>query len=86
MPPRQVLPSPRERWARSVTTCAKKDYPTRVEVIGTEGRITLENNIVTEFHGKGDLTDDLLSAEYKAIVAEWKELSNLGKATGASSD
>jgi UDP-N-acetyl-2-amino-2-deoxyglucuronate dehydrogenase len=61
------------------TTAAQKDYPTRVEVIGTEGRITLENNIVTEFTGNGELSDDLLSEDDRHTVAEWKENEKFGE-------
>lgn len=62
-----------------VTTSAQKDYPTRVEVIGTEGRVTIENNVVTHFSGKGELNDDVLSDDDKKVVAEWKEFEAFGE-------
>ncbi len=62
-----------------VTTAAQKDYPTRVEIIGTEGRVTLENNVVTLFEGNGELSDDLLSECDLELVREWKPVEAFGE-------
>jgi predicted dehydrogenase len=62
-----------------VTTDAAKDYPTRVEIIGTEGRVTLENNVVTLFEGKGELGDDLLSEDDLNTVRDWKPAEKFGE-------
>lgn len=55
-----------------VSTAAAKDNPTRVEIIGTEGRVTLENNVVTHFEGTGELSDGLLSEDDLVTVRDWK--------------
>ncbi len=55
-----------------VTTCAESDNPTRVEIIGSEGRATLENNTVSLFEGAGELTDDLLNDHDRIMVRDWK--------------
>lgn len=62
-----------------VTTNAIKDYPSRVEVIGTEGRVTIENNVVTLWEGNGELSDDLLSEEDVVMVRNWKEKEAFGE-------
>ncbi len=62
------------------TTGADRDYPARVEVIGTEGRATLENNVVTRWEGKAELTDDLLSADDLASVGDWQPGEHFGDA------
>lgn len=61
-----------------VTTDADRDYPIRVEVIGTEGRVTIENNIVTRWEGQRELSDDLLTAEDLETVAEWTPNEGFG--------
>ncbi|MDQ3442693.1 MAG: Gfo/Idh/MocA family oxidoreductase [Chloroflexota bacterium] len=62
-----------------VTTAAAKDNPTRVEIIGTEGRVTLENNVVTHFDGTGELSDDLLSEADLVIIRDWKPAEAFGE-------
>jgi predicted dehydrogenase len=63
-----------------VTTAAGKDNPPRVEIIGTEGRVTLENNVVTHYDGASELSDDLLSAEDRDTVKDWKPVEAFGDA------
>ncbi len=55
-----------------VTTAAAKDNPTRVEIIGTEGRVTIESNVVTHYEGRAELGDDLLSEADLVTVRDWK--------------
>jgi predicted dehydrogenase len=62
-----------------VTTSASKDHPTRVEVIGTKGRLTLENNELTVFEGEGKVTDDLLSADDLVTIADWRADEGFGE-------
>ena len=62
-----------------VTTAAAKDHPARVEIVGTEGRATIENNVVTVFEGNGDLSDDLLSADDLVTVRDWKPVEHFGE-------
>ena len=42
------------------TTSASKDWPVRVEIVGTGGRVTIEAGVVTAWEGDSPLTDDLL--------------------------
>ncbi|MBA3274641.1 MAG: Gfo/Idh/MocA family oxidoreductase [Chloroflexia bacterium] len=62
-----------------VTTSAAADYPTRVEIVGTEGRVTLENNVVSHFEGKGELSDELLSEDDLHTVRDWKPVEAFGE-------
>lgn len=62
-----------------VTTAAAKDNPTRVEIIGTKGRVTLENNVVTHFDGTGELSDNLLSEADLVIIRDWKPAEAFGE-------
>lgn len=55
----------------TATTSAAKDYPVRIEIIGTEGRVTLENNVVTRWDANRPLDDSLLSAEDHELVDGW---------------
>ncbi|HYI26131.1 MAG TPA: Gfo/Idh/MocA family oxidoreductase [Thermomicrobiales bacterium] len=63
-----------------VTTDADRDYPTRVEVIGTEGRVTIENNVVTRWEGPRELGDDLLTDEDRWMVDGWEPGERFGVA------
>jgi UDP-N-acetyl-2-amino-2-deoxyglucuronate dehydrogenase len=63
-----------------VTTDADRDYSPRVEVVGTEGRVTLESNVVTLWEGKGELGDDLLTAEDLEMVEGWEAGEKFGAA------
>lgn len=62
-----------------VTTAAANDNPTRVEIVGTEGRATLENNVVTLFEGNGELTDELLTEDDRDTVRDWKPAEAFGE-------
>jgi predicted dehydrogenase len=61
-----------------VTTCADRDYPARVEVIGTQGRATLENNQVTLWEGTAPLGDDLLEEVDRGYVEGWEPGEKFG--------
>lgn len=63
-----------------VTTSANKDYAARVEIVGTEGRATLENNVVTLFEGTQPLSDDLLTPDDVRMVGDWKAGEDFGDA------
>ena len=56
----------------TATTSASRDYPVRVEVIGTEGRVTLENNAVTFWEAAKPLDDSLLTNEDRELVDGWQ--------------
>jgi UDP-N-acetyl-2-amino-2-deoxyglucuronate dehydrogenase len=56
----------------TATTSASRDYPVRVEVIGTEGRVTLENNAVTLWEAAKPLDDSLLTDEDRELVDGWQ--------------
>ena len=62
-----------------VTTCARDDHPTRVEIIGTEGRICIENNVVTVFEGEGELSDALLTDHDLETVRDWRPREAFGE-------
>lgn len=64
------------------TTAAKSDNPTKVEIIGTGGRVVLENNAVTHWEGTGELTDDLLSEEDERLVNTWQPNEPFGVSHG----
>ena len=55
----------------TATTSASKDYPVRIEVIGTRGRVTLENNVITIWDAEQPLTDDLLTEEDRELSDGW---------------
>lgn len=56
----------------TATTSAAKDYPVRVEIIGTEGRATLENNVLTRWEAPKSLDDGLLTDEDRELVDGWR--------------
>ena len=64
----------------TATTCANKDYPVRIEIIGTEGRVTLENNVVTLWDANQPLSDDLLTEEDHELVDGWAPDEHFGAA------
>lgn len=63
-----------------VTTDADRDYSPRVEVIGTEGRVTIESNVVTLWQGNRELGDDLLTAGDLEMVEGWEPGEGFGAA------
>lgn len=54
------------------TTSSGKDHPTKIEIVGSAGRVVLESNAVTFWDGDGELSDDLLTEDDRAIVGDWK--------------
>jgi predicted dehydrogenase len=54
------------------TTSSAKDHPTKIEIVGSGGRVVLENNAVTFWDGDGELSDDLLTTEDRAVVGDWQ--------------
>ena len=55
----------------TATTCANKDYPFRLEIIGTEGRATLEQNALTLWEADAAAEDIELTAEDHHLVDGW---------------
>ncbi|HEV2073546.1 MAG TPA: Gfo/Idh/MocA family oxidoreductase [Thermomicrobiales bacterium] len=64
----------------TATTSAAKSYPVRIEIIGSEGRATLENNVVTEWDAEQPLDDNLLTAEDRELVDGWQPNEPFGAA------
>lgn len=62
------------------TTSAAKDYPIRIEIVGTEGRVTLENNAVTLWDAPVDLESVALSAEEAQLADGWVPDEAFGEA------
>lgn len=60
------------------TTASKKDHPTRIEIVGSEGRVVVENNAVVFWEGNEELSDDLLTDEDKSLVGDWKPNESFG--------
>lgn len=54
------------------TTSSASDHPTRIEIVGSSGRVVLESNAVTFWDGEGELSDDLLTEDDRAIVGDWQ--------------
>lgn len=61
------------------TTASKQDHPTRIEVVGSEGRVVLENNAITFWDGKEELSDDLLTDEDRTLVDGWTPNESFGE-------
>jgi len=53
------------------TTASKKDHPTKIEIVGSEGRLVLENNAISFWDGTAELSDDLLTDEDRSLVEGW---------------
>lgn len=64
----------------TATTCAAKDYPVRIEIIGTRGRVTLENNAVTLWECDTPPGDDLLTPEDHELADGWEAGEPFGAA------
>lgn len=64
----------------TATTCADKDYPFRIEIVGTEGRATLEQNALTLWESRMSPDEINLTAEDHALVDGWEP----GEAWGLS--
>jgi len=54
------------------TTSSAKDHPTKIEIVGSAGRVVLENNTVTFWDGDGELSDDLLTDADRQLVGDWQ--------------
>jgi len=55
----------------TATTCANKDYPFRIEIVGTEGRATLEQNTLTLWEAATAPEDVELTQEDHNLVDGW---------------
>jgi UDP-N-acetyl-2-amino-2-deoxyglucuronate dehydrogenase len=66
--------------AITVTTCADKDYPFRIEIIGTAGRATLEQNALTLWEANVAPEDVNLTDEDHHLINGWEA----GEAWGLS--
>jgi predicted dehydrogenase len=55
----------------TATTCANKDYPFRLEIIGAEGRATLEQNAITLWEADTSPEEVELTDDDHRLVDEW---------------
>ena len=62
------------------TTSVGKNWPVRVEIIGTGGKAVIEKGQLAQWEGDSDLTDDLLTPLDKAFVEGWSAGESLGAA------
>ncbi|MDQ3525265.1 MAG: Gfo/Idh/MocA family oxidoreductase [Chloroflexota bacterium] len=53
------------------STAAGKDWPVRVEIVGTGGKALIEGGRLVHWEGDSDLTDDVLTAGDLAFVEGW---------------
>lgn len=63
----------------TATTSAPKDWPIRIEIIGTGGRITLENNAITLWDAPVPQQDITLSDDDLRLVEGWVPDEPFGK-------
>ena len=63
----------------SATTSAPKDWPIRIELVGTEGRITLENNVVTLWDAPIAKDTIQLTGDDQRLVDGWAPEEPFGK-------
>lgn len=56
----------------TATTCAERDYPFRIEIIGTAGRATLEQNALTTWEAETSPEDVDLTDEDHNLVDGWE--------------
>ncbi len=61
------------------TTASKRDHPTKIEIVGSEGRVVLENNAVAFWDGTAELSDDLLTDDDRRLVDGWKPNESFGE-------
>lgn len=64
----------------TATTSASRDWPIRIEIIGTEGRITLENNAVTLWDAPVMMEDVSLTEDDHRLCDGWVPGEAWGKA------
>jgi predicted dehydrogenase len=53
------------------STAASKDWPVKVEIIGTGGKAVIENARLIHWEGDSELTDDILTPGDLAFVQGW---------------
>lgn len=63
----------------TATTCAPRDWPIRIEIVGTRGRATLENNVVTLWEGDLPMEDLNLTSDERRLVDGWEPDEPWGK-------
>ena len=56
----------------TTSSAENSNYPARIEIIGTGGRVTLENTVVTRWDAEQPLDDSLLTAEDHELVDGWR--------------
>lgn len=64
----------------TATTCAPRDWPIRIEIVGTRGRATLENNVVRLWEGDFPMEDIELPEDDRRLVNGWEPDEPWGKA------
>lgn len=64
----------------TATTCAPKDELVRIEIVGSTGRITLENNVAVVWTLATPKEEIALTPEEEVLVAEWKPGEEFGDA------
>lgn len=62
----------------TATTCADRDYPFRIEIIGTEGRATLEQNVITTWESEMKPEDVSLTEQDHTLVDGWEPQEQWG--------
>jgi UDP-N-acetyl-2-amino-2-deoxyglucuronate dehydrogenase len=62
----------------TATTSAARDWPVRVEIVGTTGRVTLENNVVTLWEAETGKEDISLIGDDQALVDGWAPDEHFG--------
>jgi len=56
----------------TTSSAENSNYPTRIEIVGTRGRVTLENTVVTRWDAEQQLDDSLLTSEDHDLVDGWE--------------
>jgi predicted dehydrogenase len=64
----------------TATTAASRDWPVRIEVVGTHGRVTLENNQVTLWDAPTGKDEVVLAESDLALVDGWRPDEPFGAA------
>lgn len=62
------------------TTSSDRDWPTRVEIVGTAGRAVLENTRIALWESQQPLSDALLTADDVALTSGWRPDEPFGDA------
>ncbi len=60
------------------TTSCGKDWPVKVEILGTGGKVIIEGGRVTCWEGDSELTDDLLTPMDRQFVEGWDPNEGFG--------